>query len=829
MLGILADLRHALRIYGRTPVASGLAVIVLAVAVAFVTAFLSLYVDLAHRTHPGLERGGRLVTLGQPGQGIDFQRLPLGLVERLNEEMTSLDGVTGVLSWSERLFREGRAELDLVSREFFPIMRPKLLAGRGFERAEHDAEAEPVAVISYRYWQDNLGGADVLGTTIVLEPRGAFLDDPTPVAFRIVGIMAPEVTRLIGEQDVSVWLPLERLMPHISSGMNAETFIQQLRVWVFGRRAAGASTRAVTEEIATRYTDAMLEYGMPVGAAIEAVDGIVYDLSVQRDARRQLRLFLGASLLLAVVAAANVSLFLLARAPGRRQEIGIRTSVGAPLGRLVRQLAGEGGLLVLAAGAGGICLSIWLSQFLRGLDFLRRAEWQDVTLLEWRVLGLAGLLLLALSALVSLEPIFGLRRSGIAASSRATMARATVLQRTAGAVQIAIAGSVGAASIAFAWDLGSLTFGDAGYETRDRHLVNFNMESGFQNRLLAEAENLSNPRNSFAAYLERMRIERIRQREALSAIPGVAGVAFGMPVPGDPRGAAIVGLIPIADPRDPTATIRVRAGSIDSRFVDVLGLHLVRGRAPLDEDLDVALVNQRFALELFGREDVVGERLSRSQGEGLTLGEPEIIGVLEDLSFVHPATQIEPMLFLTLSQGIDSSVVESSLSAAALQQEIERIAGGGETELSVWRVVPLAALRNDLLAADRARGFLTIGTAALVVLLAAYGFYGMQRYLVAAGRREYAIRSSLGAGPRALGWLVVWRGLTFGLPGLVLGAMLAYITVSWLRDDLVSRDVSAFAVTVVVAAGLVLLLAAASFGPARQAMRTQPAPLLREE
>jgi ABC-type lipoprotein release transport system permease subunit len=73
------------------------------------------------------------------------------------------------------------------------------------------------------------------------------------------------------------------------------------------------------------------------------------------------------------------------------------------------------------------------------------------------------------------------------------------------------------------------------------------------------------------------------------------------------------------------------------------------------------------------------------------------------------------------------------------------------------------------------------------------------------------------------------RGLVLGLPGLVLGALLAFITVAWLRDGFVSRDVSPLAVTFVVVVGLVLLLAAASFGPARQAMRTQPAPLLREE
>ena len=134
-----------------------------------------------------------------------------------------------------------------------------------------------------------------------------------------------------------------------------------------------------------------------------------------------------------------------------------------------------------------------------------------------------------------------------------------------------------------------------------------------------------------------------------------------------------------------------------------------------------------------------------------------------------------------------------------------------------------------LFADERARGMLTIGAALVVVILASIGFHGIQRYLVGAGRREYAIRASLGAGPKSLGRLVMRRGLTLGLPGLVLGALLAYIVVTWLRDGFVSREISPAVVTVAVVAGLLLLLAAANIGPARQASRTQPAPLLRED
>jgi ABC-type lipoprotein release transport system permease subunit len=176
-----------------------------------------------------------------------------------------------------------------------------------------------------------------------------------------------------------------------------------------------------------------------------------------------------------------------------------------------------------------------------------------------------------------------------------------------------------------------------------------------------------------------------------------------------------------------------------------------------------------------------------------------------------------------------SFLLRSTLPTAEVQQLLQRLADEGAIEMTINSVRSLAAARMQLIAADRARGLLTIATATLVVFLAALGFYGTQRYLVTAGRREYAIRASIGAGPKALGRLVILRGLMLGLPGLVLGALLAFITVAWLRDDFISRDISPFAVTVAVVGGLVLLLTAASLGPARQARRTQPAPLLREE
>jgi ABC-type antimicrobial peptide transport system permease subunit len=174
-------------------------------------------------------------------------------------------------------------------------------------------------------------------------------------------------------------------------------------------------------------------------------------------------------------------------------------------------------------------------------------------------------------------------------------------------------------------------------------------------------------------------------------------------------------------------------------------------------------------------------------------------------------------------------IIESRLPQAELQRQLQAKIDSGELELGQLTLRPLGDIRDQLLAPDLARSLLTIGTASLVVLLAAFGFYGTQRYLVTAGRREYAIRASLGAGPTALGRLVFRRGLMLSLPGLATGALLAFIVVAWLRDGFISDDVGPGMVVLGVVVGLSCLLVIASLGPARQARRTQPAPLLRED
>lgn len=817
----LSDLRYALRLYRATPGASLIAVGVLAISMAFVASFLSLYVDLVVRPPPGFERGNDIVTFGY-NDGLTTGGLPYDLIRQIQEETVSLTAAAGTAPFRFEVGRERETLVgEVVTPEFFDGIRPKLALGRGFTVDEHQSGAEPVTVISYEYWLRHFDGRDdVLGRTIdVRIAQGlsgtngqAIAKTSEPTSFRIVGVMSPTFTGTLppGDGETTLWLAVERAIPLIlGEDAAGQPFEERMRG--IARMAAGVGPQAVISELTTRFSDELAGAIRRPSVRFEVIRGIVFDVFIQRSTQRQLRLFLAASILVALVATANVSLFLLARAPDRRRELSIRMCLGAPVKRLAQQLVSEATLLVVVGSALGLLVSIWLSRYLRGLTILRDAQWRDVTLLDWRVLALVAGILLILAIVVSLAPMLGLKKLGIAAGSRRFAARPSPAQRVAGAGQIAIAGVLAGAAVAFTFYLGELMFGDPGYATRNLYAVG--MSTAFPS---ANDSGRTSGSNTMA--------DNARRRETILGIPGVTGASIATAVPGMTDG--IVGT-KASPPYDPTQEILFRAVAIDGHYADLLDLNLLYGRAPRDREVGVVLVNRTFAMAFFGREDVAGEPFPLRLGpEGMT-----IVGVLEDLSYGHPDAKIVPMSFIAFDFPTTESiaVVETTRKSADLLAALQDLSDSGAIEARILSVTPLSEIRNQVLGADRARSFLITTMAALVVILAAFGFYGTQHYLVAIGRHEFAIRAALGAGPLLLGRLVFRRGLLLGLPGLCLALPLTFGLVAWLRGDYISTDISPTLITTTVATGLLLVVIIASIGPVRQARRTQPAPLLRED
>jgi ABC-type lipoprotein release transport system permease subunit len=178
---------------------------------------------------------------------------------------------------------------------------------------------------------------------------------------------------------------------------------------------------------------------------------------------------------------------------------------------------------------------------------------------------------------------------------------------------------------------------------------------------------------------------------------------------------------------------------------------------------------------------------------------------------------------------MNACLVRGDVDEALVKREIDEALTTHLDELKVVSVRPLTEIMAQLTERDRARTRITVLFGAVIVLMTAFGFFAMQRFLVDSGRRETAIHMSLGAGPAAVRRRVLLQGLKLGLPGLVVGSLLGLIGTTWLVDRYLIDDVSPTLVALSVAAGLLGILLLASAQPALAAARLRPGDVLKEE
>jgi putative ABC transport system permease protein len=817
--GLFADCIHAFRQYRATPVSSIIAVLMLAVAMAVLTAFLALWTELSLTPHPGFEHGGGLLTVGVNG---GTGSMPLELVERINEEATTIEAIAGAAASMRQIERNDELVVvgtELVTARFFLDIRPRMQLGRPFDTADHATDAEPVVIISdamWRRWYD--GRPEVLGETLRVRDPNV----PNPVnggaepareavrEYRIVGVLAPRMSGTFFPPNIELWMPFEPMFDGLLAVLGPDAH-RALHTQAVVRPARGANERAIRTELQGRYaeTEALATANPGPDPQFDAMPGIVVSFDRQRAVQRQLHLFVGGSALLALVAGCNVTLFLLSRAPGRRRELAIRIATGAPLRRLVRQLVTEAGVLVITATALGFLLSVWVTVLASELAFLRQLPRIDATPFAWRVLTMVAGVTLLLTLLVSVAPVIGLKRVSIAAATRTVRARAGWAQHLAGSVQISIAAVVAGVALALVWQLGMLGAFDPGFSASDVRVVT------------AGPETPPAPDAPEDAVL----LEREHRRAVIAALPGVEEVGFGTAIPGRPR---LRDWLQVAPPDDPQNPFAVRAESADANYMPLLGATLLDGRLLDSADRDNVMINETLAHKVWGRIDVTGELLPLTAPS-----EPrrEVAGVVRDIVYGHPSEGAEPTVYrpLSASTGSERMLVRTSRSPAELRSLLEERIDKDNLAWNVGLIGSVDDWWNETIAPDRARAGLTVASALVVLGLAAFGSYGIQRYLVRAGRREYAILGALGAGPRRLGRLVLVRGLWLGVPGMLPGGLLAFVAVAWMRGEFVDQAVSPAIVTVLVLSGIAALQLLAALGPAYDARRTEVAAWLKEQ
>ncbi len=807
MTNLLQDLRFAVRSFVRTPRFTIPATLALALGIGATTAIYSVVrgVVLRPLPYPAPERvvtiwernvqrgGGRNVVsaanfLAWTERNRSFEHIGVVGPGRFN---FILDGgpeeSAGLMASSGALAALGVA----------PAM------GRLYNPDEDLAGNDGVLLVSHEFWQTRLGGrSDVLGLSITANGRPR----------SVIGVMPPGFT--IEGQRADFLAPygwtLEQLKQ--ARGRGSSHAVARLR--------DGVSVEQASADVTAMMADLVRE-APERNTGWTATVVPIHELMVE-PIRPALLVLAGAVGLVLLVACVNVANLLLARSTSRQRELGVRTALGAGRGRLIVQMLTESLLLGLAGGIAGLALAF---AFHRGLialvaDRIPVPRLDQVTLDQpvlWFALALAlgtGLLFgLAPALLASRTAADGLREGGRhGAGPRARRALGTLV-----VVEVA---------------LSLVLLAGAGLLIRSFMALQ-SIDPGFQPagvltaRVSLTGPQYGEPRQTSGFYTDVLSriatLPGVRSAAAVSFLPmsgpgiGTTFYRLDRPAPGD-------GEAPLTDVRP-----------ITPGFFQTMGIPQLAGRdlAASDEieSPQVAVVSRSLVDQQFPGEDPLGKRLHVFIGPkgGMNV---EIVGVVGDIKMATLDADTRPAVYLPHTQlpiGFMTLVVRSDVAPTSLAGSVRAAVAQVDPELPVADVRTMEEVVDRTLSRPRTVSVLLTVFAAIALILAAVGVYGVMAYSVSQRTQEIGVRMALGATAESVFRMVLGQALRLVAIGVVVGLVAAAALTRVLQTLLFRTEALDPATFVLTAVILVLVAALASWIPARRGTRVAPVEALRAE
>lgn len=794
------DLRYAARGLRRAPGFTAVAVLTLGLGIGATTAMFSLVdgVLLRGLPYPDAQRVMAVWERNDEGASLHASYLNFADWRREAESFEALAAYTPPSPVTVLGPAGGaRSVVTRVSQDFFRVGGVAPFLGRLPGPDEHAEGGPPVAVASHRFWLEALGGpADLAGVTVSVQ--GLVHD--------VVGVMPPGFDLPAGPD---LWLSLDRAVPW---SVRANHVVR-----VVGRLAPGGSAALARQELDRIHAGIRAQ-----APEVETAGVLVRPLQEEfvGSARQPLILLLGAAGFLLLVACGNVATTFLARGAGRTGEMGLRASLGAGRGRLVRQLVMESTLLAaLGAGAALVVARgiVWATRWVDPAAVPRLA---GVTL-DGRVLGFALVTALATVVAFGLAPALRLTAGDLVAASRSGRAgadrrhRATWRLLMAGEVALAVVLLAGAGLLLR--NLAAILDRDLGYDpdgvvTASLHLPAEKFQTAAQ----------------AVAFLEGL-------AEGVHGTPEVDEVGFGLMLP--IRGTGSLGGPVLLDGGVRTdAVFQYRVA--DAGYFRALGVPLLEGRlfGPGDgaDAPHVAVIDAAMARALWPDESAVGQRFDPGGMDPYRDQDLTVVGVVGEVRDWSQGPGDSPTYYVHLPQRpafagmFGLNMVVHGGSPAAVADAIRTQVRQRDPDVPVQTAVLRSRLADS--AGDRRfTAFVLGGFALAALLLAVVGIYGVVSYAVARRTREMGVRLALGARPAqvrgaaqadALGTVAVGAAVGLG------GAILLSRTLGSLLVGVGSLDPVAYL------GGVALLLAAAwvaSWIPARRATRVNPVQALRQE
>jgi predicted permease len=815
---VWADIRYAGRSLRRSPGFAVVAVLSLALGVGANTAIFQILDAVRLRSLPVRnphELAEVRIAGGNSGMGLNsgpYGRLTRPIWEALRDHQQAF---SGAFAWSASGVRVGpitdfrRAKGLRVSGEFFDVLGVQPWRGRLLTR-EDEAAACPTsrAVVSYGYWQREMGGRDLTpGTSLLVDGDPVEVIGVTPPGF--FGVAVGDTFDIAGilcrpkemRRDVFDLAVMGRLRPG----------------WTLERASAHFDSLSAGVLAATEITgynaDVVERYRRFRFAAYDASGGLS---ALREEYDSSLWLLLAITGLVLLIACANLANLMLARASARGREIAVRVALGASRGRLMGQLLVESALLAAAGAALGIVLAQALS---RGLVSSLAADSGVVNLVietDWRVLLFTAAIAAATCLVFGVAPAW--RASGLPPEAALRVAGRGLsagrdrlsLQRVMVVAQIAVSLVLLVGALLFVRSFRNLMAFDPGLR-QEGITVAF---VGWPDTTVP-----ADQRDEFRAQL----LDEVR------AVPGVVGAATTTNVPllgGSWTHGVTVGTIENSS----------KFTWVSPGYFETMGMRLRQGRDLERHDTRtsprVAVVNQAFVRDFLAGADPIGKTMRTHEEPGYPSTVYEIVGVVSDSRYrdirggvpaqaFAPATQFPTngpwTTIMVRSEGASAPVIAGIKRRVATHPEV---------------AVEFLGLREEVksqLVRDKLMAVLSGFFGLLAVVLATVGLYGVIAYLVTSRRNEIGIRMALGAQRAQVVGLVMREAGRLLAIGAVAGTMLALAATrgaASLLFGLQARDPLTFA-----AAALLLSLTAgaAAFLPARRAARLDPMTALRQE
>jgi predicted permease len=689
-----------------------------------------------------------------------------------------------------------------VSDGFFDVLSTPPLLGRTLVRADNTPGQADVAVLGYGLWQTRFGGrTDIVGQSITINDRTK----------RIVGVMPKAFAWPL---TAELYVPAEYDNAYTSANRAA---------WILGavgRMAPGVSLDAVRAELTgiastleREYPAANARVGLTARPLLDATVG---------DTSTALLVLLAAVGVVLLIACANVANLVLARSAARDQEFAIRAALGAGRRRLARQLIVESLVLAGLGAVAGVALAEAGIRALTALGPENIPRLASVSV-NARVLWFAAAAATATGILFGLLPAAQASRTSAADALRERQrsapggARGRRVRAGLVAAELALAVLLLVGAGLLLKSFARLTQVDPGFDPANALTFSLSLPASY-------ADDAS--RAAFYA----------RVTGALAALPGVQGASAALAVPPVPMhfnlSFTVKGQPPPRPGYEPTLEVRMA----DDRYFDVLGVAVLKGRAFTSSDRagapGVVILTESAARKFFPAGDALGQivQLGWKLDDGSLAG-GEVVGIAADtrshgLDVAPPAQVYLPVAQLPVSSM--SFVVRTETApgdyAAAVRQAVHDL----DPKLPINRLETLEE-RVSRSIADRRFYMLLLATfAAVALLLAAIGIFGVLSYLVAQRTREIGIRMALGAPRATVIAMVLRQAMTPALAGIAMGLVAALALSHYMRSmlfDLAATDAATFASV----AGLLTTVAlVAAWWPARRATRVDASTALRD-